>query len=100
MAKDRDDTKAPAPRAEAPATAKSDRAEIDAFLARARALGPRADGTRGRLVFAMDATMSREPTWDMACSLQGEMFEEAGAVGGLDVQLIYYRGLHECRSSN
>ena len=43
--------------------------------------------------------MSREPTWDLACSLQGEMFDEAAAVGGLDVQLVYYRGLHECRSS-
>jgi hypothetical protein len=100
MAKDRDGPRAPAPRAEKPATAaKSGRAEIDQFLARARALGPRLDGKRGRLVFALDATMSREPTWDMACSLQGEMFEEAAAVGGLDVQLVYYRGLHACQSS-
>jgi hypothetical protein len=97
MAKDRE-PRAPAPRAEMPAE-RSARAEIDAFVARARALGPRLDGKRGRLVFALDATMSREPTWDMACSLQGEMFEEAAAVGGLDVQLVYYRGLHECRSS-
>jgi hypothetical protein len=97
MAKDRE-PRAPAPRAETPAE-RSGRAEIDAFVARARALGPRLDGKRGRLVFALDATMSREPTWDMACSLQGEMFEEAAAVGGLDVQLVYYRGLHECRSS-
>ena len=100
MAKDRDGSRAPAPRAEKPAAAaKSDRAEIDQFLARARALGPRLDGKRGRLVFALDATMSREPTWDMACSLQGEMFDETAAVGGLDVQLVYYRGLHECQSS-
>jgi hypothetical protein len=100
MAKDGDAPRAPAPRAEKPAPAsKSDRAEIDLFLERARALGPRLDGKRGRLVFALDATMSREPTWDLACSLQGEMFEEAAAVGGLDVQLVYYRGLHDCRSS-
>jgi len=99
MAKDRDEAGAPATRAEKPAAVGSARAEIDQFLARARALGPRLDGKRGRLVFALDATMSREPTWDMACSLQGEMFEEAAAVGGLDVQLVYYRGLHECRSS-
>jgi hypothetical protein len=100
MAKDRDGSRAPAPRAEKPASAaKTDRAEIDQFLERARALGPRLDGKRGRLVFALDATMSREPTWDMACSLQGEMFVETAAVGGLDVQLVYYRGLHECRSS-
>jgi hypothetical protein len=100
MAKDRDEPRAPATRTETPAAAaKSARAEIDAFLVRARALGPRLDGKRGRLVFALDATMSREPTWDMACSLQGEMFEEAAAVGGLDVQLVYYRGLHECQGS-
>jgi hypothetical protein len=100
MAKDRDGSRAPAPQAEKPAAAaKSDRAEIDQFLERARSVGPRLDGKRGRLVFALDATMSREPTWDLACSLQGEMFDETAAVGGLDVQLVYYRGLHECRNS-
>jgi len=75
------------------------RAEIDAFLAKAKALGSRTDGKRGRLAFALDATMSRQPTWDLACKLQAEMFEEAGAIGGLDVQLIYFRGLRECRAS-
>lgn len=77
----------------------SPRGEIDAFLAKAKSLGPRTDGRRGRLAFALDATMSRQPTWDLACKLQAEMFEEAGAVGGLDVQLIYFRGLRECRAS-
>lgn len=77
----------------------SARAEIDTFLAKARTLGPRTDGKRGRLAFALDATMSRQPTWDLACKLQAEMFEEAGAIGGLDVQLIYFRGLRECRAS-
>ena len=43
--------------------------------------------------------MSRQPTWDTACRLQGEMFREAGAIGGLDVQLVYFRGLSECRAS-
>ncbi len=47
---------------------------------------------RGRLLFAMDATMSRQPTWDLACQLQGEMFETVAKTGGLDVQLIYFRG--------
>ena len=77
----------------------SARGEIDAFLAKAKTLGPRIDGRRGRLAFALDATMSRQPTWDLACKLQAEMFEEAGAIGGLDVQLIYFRGLRECRAS-
>jgi hypothetical protein len=80
--------------------AKSRRAEIDAFVQRARTLAPPTDaGKRGRLIFALDATMSRQPTWDTACKLQGEMFHEAASIGGLDVQLIYFRGLNECRAS-
>jgi hypothetical protein len=43
--------------------------------------------------------MSRQPTWDAACQLQADMFREAGAIGGLDVQLVYFRGLTECRAS-
>jgi hypothetical protein len=43
--------------------------------------------------------MSRQPTWDQACRLQADMFQEAAAVGGLDIQLVYYRGLAECRAS-
>ncbi|MGN6570453.1 MAG: VWA domain-containing protein [Pseudolabrys sp.] len=89
-----DRTKAPAP------TAK--RAEIDAFLEKVKSLGPasRTAGGRGRLVFALDATMSRQPTWDAACALQADMFREAAAIGGLDIQLVYFRGLNECRASD
>ena len=39
----------------------------------------------GRLLFGMDATASREPTWDVACQIQGEMFQETATLGGLDV---------------
>ena len=53
----------------------------------------------GRLIFALDATMSRQPTWDIACSLQSEMFEVAQAHGGLATQLVYFRGTAECRAS-
>ena len=56
-------------------------------------------GGRGRLIFALDATASREPTWDRACRIQGEMFEATAALGGLDVQLVYYRGFDECKAS-
>ena len=78
----------------------SSRAEVDAFLGQVKALGPAVKaGARGRLVFALDATMSRQPTWDQACVLQAEMFREAAAAGGLDIQLVYYRGLAECRAS-
>ena len=77
----------------------SSRADIEAFVERARSVGPRTDGKRGRLIFALDATMSRQPMWDLACNLQAEMFQETAEVGGLDVQLIYYRGVSECRAS-
>lgn len=79
--------------------AASTSADIAAFVAKAKAMAPQAGGTRGRLIFALDATMSRQPTWDMACQLQAEMFREAGSIGGLDVRLVYFRGLGECRAS-
>jgi hypothetical protein len=72
---------------------------VAAFIAKMKAITPASTGTRGRLLFAMDATMSRAPTWDMALSLQGEMFAAVKEVGGLDVQLIYFRGTAECRAS-
>jgi hypothetical protein len=97
MAKDR--PPAPTESRSTPATGSS-RAEIDAFLKTVRSLGPSTQaGARGRLIFALDATMSRQPLWDTACRLQADMFGEAAAIGGLDVQLVYYRGLSECRAS-
>ena len=84
---------------QAPAPASS-RPEIAEFIDRVHALGPtKAAGTRGRLIFALDATMSRQPTWDSACALQADMFREAAKAGGLDIQLVYFRGLDECRAS-
>src|SRR3954471_12107838 len=73
--------------------------DIAAFVANARARSPHAPGAKGRLIFALDATMSRQPTWDMACALQADMFREAATVGSLDIRLVYYRGLNECRAS-
>lgn len=80
--------------------AQSSMADVDVFLSRVRSLSP-APGTggRGRLIFAMDATMSRQPTWDLAMGLQADMFSAVKSVGGLDVQLIYFRGFGECRAS-
>jgi len=74
--------------------------DIDNFLQQVKSRpAPSGNGARGRLVFAMDATMSRQPTWDVACNLQGQMFSETAAIGGLDVQLIFFRGLGECKAS-
>jgi hypothetical protein len=84
----------PQPLAEA-----SSSAEIADFLARVKELPTATGAGRGRLVFAMDATMSRQPTWDMALALQADMFQAVKAVGTLDVQLVYFRGAGECRAS-
>ncbi len=73
---------------------------VDAFLDQAKQVAPAAGGIpKARLVFALDATMSRQPTWDLACRLQGEMFATASSVGGLGVQLVYFRGFDECKAS-
>src|SRR5579872_5603331 len=73
--------------------------DIAAFVAKAKAMSPYAAGSKGRLIFALDATLSRQPTWDMACALQADMFKEASATGTLAMRLIYYRGLAECRAT-
>ena len=74
--------------------------EIDRFLADKAKEKPR----RARLIFALDATASRQETWDTACQLQANMFREVAGLGSLDVQLVYYRGPEghpegECRAS-
>jgi hypothetical protein len=79
---------------------KSSRAAIDAFVEKLRSVpAPKSGQQRGRLMFAMDATASREPAWDRACKIQGEMFSETAALGGLDIQLCYYRGYGEFEAS-
>jgi hypothetical protein len=81
--------------------AKSSTHEVEAFLrqvALAPKTAPAADG-RGRLVFAMDATASRRSTWDEAQRIQAEMFRTTAALGGLDIQLVFFRGLGECKAS-
>lgn len=83
---------------QAPARAATE-AEVAAFVARLKTLGKATAARNGRLIFAMDATMSREPTWDLALGLQADMFKAVKDVGGLDVQLVYFRGVDECRAS-
>lgn len=85
-----------------PAPRTSGGGEVADFLAKVGAMSaarPDGEAERGRLLFALDATMSRQPSWDLACQLQGEMFETVAQTGGLDVQLIYFRGFGECRAS-
>jgi hypothetical protein len=75
---------------------KSSGAKIAAFLdelASAPVVKPA--GQRGRLIFALDATASRQPTWDRATHIQGQMFTETASLGGLEIQLCFYRGYGE-----
>jgi len=74
--------------------------DVAQFLAKLAAVpAPRKDGQRGRLLFGLDATASRQPTWDRACHIQAEMFAAAAELGGLDIQLAYYRGFGEFKAT-
>jgi len=73
--------------------------EIAAFLERLKTEHPAVTAGHGRLIFALDATASREPSWDHACRIQGEMFETTAALGGLKLQLVFFRGFNECKAS-
>jgi len=70
-------------------------ASVDQFLADASRVRPPAERATHRLLFAVDATASRQPTWDLACELHAELFAEASRAGNLAIQLCYYRGLNE-----
>jgi hypothetical protein len=74
-------------------------AEIEQFLERLKTPEPLSSIGTGRLIFALDATASREAAWDQACQIQGELFEATAGIGGLEIQLVYYRGFNECRAS-
>ncbi|MCY3820395.1 MAG: VWA domain-containing protein [Gammaproteobacteria bacterium] len=73
----------------------SSESAINQFLAKAASIRPPIQGATQRLIFAMDATASRSPTWDLACSLHAELFSAVRDVGNILVQLAYFRGLDE-----
>lgn len=77
-----------------PPAERASSSDVRAFLGRAKTL-QRFSAGRARLIFAIDATASRQPTWDLACELQASMFSASAAVGTLAIQLAYYRGLGE-----
>ena len=76
--------------------------DVDAFLQKVAATPPPTlhTATDARLIFAMDATASREHTWLQAKDIQAHMFAKAGSEGGLNIQLAYYRGFNEFYASN
>ncbi|WP_332700251.1 VWA domain-containing protein [Devosia sp.] len=73
--------------------------DIAAFVEKVGQMARPGAAQDGRLLFALDATMSRQPTWDLACSLQAEMFRAIPKASALQVQLLYFRGFGECRAS-
>ncbi|WP_169568591.1 VWA domain-containing protein [Sneathiella limimaris] len=80
--------------------AQSTKSDVDAFLKKV-ALTPKAEAgaASGRLLFAIDATASRQPTWDNACQIQCEMFEEASKTGKLAMQVAFFRGFGEFKAT-
>lgn len=82
-------------------TKKSSHRDIDQFLGDVkRRLPAKRDGSTGRLLFAIDATASRQPTWDRACHLQNHMFRAASKLGGLAMSVCFFRGFDEFRASS
>ena len=71
---------------------------VDSFL-EATKKHPISQQKPARLIFAMDATASREHTWDLATSLHGELFSVASS-RKLSVQLVFYRGFNEFYASS
>ena len=74
--------------------------DVEAFLKKVATTSVGPSSGRGRLIFALDATASREPTWDRACQIQGQMFTETAALGGLEIQMAYYRGFGEFKTTS
>jgi hypothetical protein len=68
--------------------------DIQQFLQRSSAI-TQFVAKQPRLLFAIDATASRQPTWDSACHLQREMFLTTDNIASLAVQLCYYRGFQD-----
>jgi hypothetical protein len=82
-------------------TKTSNRSEVDKFLQKVAATPVvKGSGQPGRLIFGMDATASRQHAWDNACHIQAEMFVNTAALGGLAIQLCYYRGFGEFSASS
>jgi hypothetical protein len=73
--------------------------EIEQFIQKSRDI-TRFVEKQPRLLFAIDATASRQPTWDTASHLQQEMFLATRKLASLAVQLCYYRGFNEFFSSD
>ncbi len=79
-------------------TRRSSSAAITGFIQRSKTITHFAE-RQARLIFAIDATASRQPTWDSACRQQASMFNATSEITALTVQLCFYRGYDELRAS-
>ncbi len=77
-----------------PPARKASSQDIDRFLQQSRNISEFV-AKQPRLLFAIDATASRQPTWDSASQVQREMFQATGELASLAVQLGYYRGFDQ-----
>ncbi|HYD98783.1 MAG TPA: VWA domain-containing protein [Alphaproteobacteria bacterium] len=73
--------------------------DVAAFLERVAAMPAVTTAGQGRLLVGIDATASRQATWDTACHIQSEMFAATGSLGGLAVRLCFYRGFNEFKAT-
>ncbi len=80
----------------------AERGDVANFLQKVASMPPVATGKAAdaRLIFSLDATASRQATWDVASQLQTDMFVSAQALGGLNLQLCYFRGYGEFFASD
>lgn len=81
-----------------PPTKRASSQEVAAFLNKSKAIAQVVE-KQPRLLFGIDATASRQPTWDSACHHQQAMFLATAQITTLSVQLCYYRGFHQFKAS-
>jgi hypothetical protein len=81
-----------------PPARRSNSTEISAFLQQSRNISNFV-AEQPRLLFAIDATASRQPTWDSAVHLQRELFLATRELSSLSVQLCFFRGLSDFQAS-
>lgn len=52
----------------------------------------KADRTRVRIGFIVDATASRDAAWEQAQTVQGRMFQSVGGLGRVSLRLVHFGG--------
>jgi hypothetical protein len=70
-----------------------ERPHVAEFLARVEA------PTHTRIIVGIDATASREATWDAATGYTVKMLRAATTDNPLEIQIVFYRGEKECVAS-